>query len=316
MFVEITAPKGLIEMDIWYKEKRKANGGKVSPEIAMEALSYTNNFANIKFMLKDIESLETTEEKMKFKDVIFSMIEGRFSSADTIEKMRSIASECGFLDEFDKHRIYCNMQLKKGGFASLRRVYHNRFPKFCKISTLEELQEKAEFWGNNIDETPDVLICDVKGCIDLLGVDLPKYCDFSKASSVKLENVKGVENLKLKEDCDLMLAYMDVPKNVEFNKYKQCRFMHCRFVGCNRLSFKEGASCALYSCSNLPSNIDLSMCDSVYFSSLDLSGVKKVKLKDSAAKSKFKFAIDHYSDCIITTIDEECAMRKHVNALF
>ena len=68
MFVEITEPKDVIEVDIWYKEKRKANGGKISPEIAMESLSYTNNFANIKFMLKDIESLENVK---KHRFIIF-----------------------------------------------------------------------------------------------------------------------------------------------------------------------------------------------------------------------------------------------------
>jgi hypothetical protein len=75
MFVDIINPKGVIETDILYKEKRKANGGKVSPEIAMEMLSYTNNFANVKVILKEIERLESKENRLAFKEFVLSCVE-------------------------------------------------------------------------------------------------------------------------------------------------------------------------------------------------------------------------------------------------
>ena len=311
MFVEISEPKDVIEVDIWYKEKRKANGGKISPEIAMEALSYTNNFANIKFMLKDIESLENVEEKVKFKDVIFSMIEGRLSSADTIEKMRSIAKECDFLDEFEKHRIYCNMQLKKGGFASLRRVYHNRFPQFYKISTLEELLEKAEFWGNNIDETPDVLICDVRDNIEITKGRLPDICIFSKSKDVTFTQVAGMSKVvKLADDCVCKFLTMTVAKNVEFNKCKELVLFNCSLQNVKNFDLREDCELDLYNSRDLPKNMDLSMCGLINFNNASFKGVRKVRLKDSRDKSKLIGCACYFADCEIVTLEEEARMLK------
>ena len=311
MFVEISEPKDVIEVDIWYKEKRKANGGKISPEIAMEALSYTNNFANIKFMLKDIENLENVEEKVKFKDVIFSMIEGRLSSADTIEKMRSIASECGFLDEFDRHRVYCNMQLKKGGFTSLGRVYHNTFPQFCKISTFEELQEKAEFWGNNIDKTPDVLICDVKDDIEITEGRLPDFCIFSKSKNLTFTQVKGMGKVvKLEDDCVCKFLTMSIGKNVEFNKCKELVLFNCSLQNVKNFDLRKDCELNLYNSRDLPKNMDLSMCRCVNFDNVSFASVEKVRLKDERDKGKLIGMACYFTGCEIVTLEEEARMLK------
>jgi hypothetical protein len=268
MYVEIVEPKGMIEVDIWIKEQRTANGDKISPKIAMKALSFTNNLANIKTILKNIELLKSTEEKKQFKQVIFSMLEGRACTPDTIEKMKGIANECGFLDEFEKHKIYCN-GLARSGVP----IYHERYPRILKVKTLKDLVNKTFSWWE--EKMQDVLICeetdDIHVCADtqILWDKLPSVCIFPNAENVELYRIKGIKQLRLKEGCALTLEDMEVPNKVEFDKCKECKFNKCSFVSVDSASFREGADVLFYKCKSTPFRMDLSMCKCASFGGSD-----------------------------------------------
>jgi hypothetical protein len=314
MFVDISEPKDVIEVDIWYKETRKANGNKISPEIAMEALSYTNNFANIKTILNDIEKLETLEEKMQFKEVIFSMIEGRASSDDSIKKMKNIAKECGFLEEFEKHKVYCN-----GLAKSSVPIYHERYPKILKVATEKELVDATNKWRDK--EIEDVLICEetdfIHDCADteIHWDKLPSVCIFPNAEKVMLKEVKGIKQLRLKEGCALILENMVVPNKVEFDKCKECKFNKCSFVSVDSASFREGADVLFYKCKSTPFRMDLSMCKSASFGGSDFYDTKSIKLKNERMREKFKNETMYSLECNITTLEEELMMRELQNSL-
>jgi hypothetical protein len=305
MYVEIVEPKGMIEVDIWIKEQRTANGDKISPEIAMKALSFTNNLANIKTILKNIELLKSTEEKKQFKQVIFSMLEGRVCTPDTIEKMKGIANECGFLDEFEKHKIYCN-GLARSGVP----IYHERYPRILKVATNRELVYNALDWAVVEGYMPDVLVCEDAECIDITQGRLPSVCIFPNAENVELYSIKGIKQLRLKEGCALTLEDMEVPNKVEFDKCKECKFNKCSFLNVDSASFREGADVVFYKCKLTPFRMDLSMCNSVRFGGSDFHSTKSIKLKNGRMKENFKDNTIYSLECNITTLEEELRMRE------
>jgi hypothetical protein len=305
MFVEIVEPKSLIEVDIWYKEKKRANGGKVSPEIAMEALSYTNNFANIKTILRNIEELKTTEEKRQFKEVIFSMINGRVSTPDTMMKMENIARECGFLDEFERKKIVCK-GLAKSGIS----IYHEKYPRILKVATNEELVHNALDWDVVEGYMPDVLVCEDAESIDIPQGRLPSICIFPNARDVMLNEIKGIKQLRLKEGCVLNLEGMGVPGKVDLDKCRECQFNMCSFLNVDSASFREGADVVFYKCKFTPLRMDLSMCNSARFGGSDFRSTKSIKLKNGRMKENFKDNTAYSLECNITTLEEELRMRE------
>ena len=305
MYVEIVEPKGMIEVDIWIKEQRTANGDKISPKIAMKALSFTNNLANIKTILKNIELLKATEEKKQFKQVIFSMLEGRACTPDTIEKMKGIANECGFLDEFEKHKIYCN-RLARGGVP----IYHERYPRILKVATNEELVYNALDWAVVEGYMPDVLVCEDVECIDITQGRLPSICIFPNARDVMLNEIKGIKQLRLKEGCALTLEDMEVPGKVDLDKCRECQFNKCSFLNVDSASFREGADVLFYKCQSTPFRMDLSMCKSASFGGSDFYFTKSIKLKNERMREKFKNETMYPLECNITTLEEELRMRE------
>ena len=56
MFVEIeNTSMNIYDIEKWINDTRKANGGVISPEFAMEVLSKTNYYGHIKKVLKELE---------------------------------------------------------------------------------------------------------------------------------------------------------------------------------------------------------------------------------------------------------------------
>lgn len=302
MFIEIDKPKNAIDVENWLKKQRESNGGYLSPEIVEEALSYTNNFANIKFMLKEINRFKTKEEKLPFKDVIFSMVTDREYSDGSIEMMKDIAKECGFNDEFDKYVVYQKMNKNK--------TYHNFYPQIVSFDTKEEMLEEAVFWYMGAKKIPDVLICNDRGGIDIWDVILPEICYFPNSPLVNFERVKGLKEVKYKENCVLNFVEMSVPKNIEFDKCQSCYFDKCNFIGVDELNFGEGVEVNFYKCTQMPFRMDLSRCKIVGFGGSDFSGVRSIVLKNAFEKNRFKDNTTYSSECEILTVDEFLMMQQ------
>lgn len=300
MFIKIINPQSVHKVDKFIKDKRAENGGTISPEIAKEVLSFTNNYINIKFLLKEIKQLKDVEEKLKFKDVIFSMVTDREYSDGSIEMMKDIAKECGFNDEFERYIVYQKMNKNK--------TYHNLYPQIVIFDTKEEMLDETVFWYMGAKKIPDILICNAGGRIDISDVILPGVCCFPNSPLIYFERVKGLKEVKCKENCVLNFAEMSVPKDVEFDKCKSCYFNKCNFIGVDELNLGEGVEVNFYNCNRLPFRIDLSKCKSVRFGGSDFSGVRRVVLKNTLDKNMFKDNTIHSLECEILTADEFLAM--------
>lgn len=310
MFIEIDKPKNAIDVENWLKKQRESNGGYLSPKIVEEALSYTNNFANIKFILKEINRFKTKEEKLPFKNVIFSMVTNRECSDASIETMKNIAKECDFLDEFERYQRYCSTMAKNGGT-----VYHARYPHILKVATQKELVDNALDWAVVEGYMPDVLVCEDAECIDITQGRLPSVCIFPNARDVMLNEIEGIKQLRLKEGCVLTLEGMEVPGKVDLDKCRECQFNMCSFLNVDSASFREGAEVNFYKCTQMPFRMDLSRCNSASFGGSDFYRTKSIKLKNGRMKEKFRNDTISSLECNITTLEEELRMRELQNSL-
>ena len=258
MFVDIINPKGVIETDILYKEKRKANGGKVSPEIAMEMLSYTNNFANVKVILKEIERLESKENRLAFKEFVLSCVDGRCCSEQGYDLIKKIATEGGYIEELE-------------GVDKKDKVFHERFPRIYVAKSQRDLDVLNEYLvysavQNDYDakdfvdiKNYDMLVVDADIDLKFSGINIPSYCDFSKSDKVDL-NLANIKYMALKDGVDLRLEGVYVPKYIDFTKCNKFIAKSCEFYHNEALRFRDGACVNLAESSSLPPVVDLSNC--------------------------------------------------------
>ena len=170
----------IYDVEKWINNTRKANGGVISPEFAMEILSKTNHFAHIKKVVKSIKSRCVDESKklvpelvLPYKEFILSCVDGREMSPQTLEMLKELADTCGCIDEFktinDKPKFY-----KKHNCEG---IY------LSDVKTLPENLDLSQCLEVNLEK------CDLSGVKDL---------KFGKKEEVKLNKV-----MKLSEDIDL-----------------------------------------------------------------------------------------------------------------
>ena len=98
MFVKIhNMDMSVIDIDGWIKRRRNENG--MSPEFAMEVLSKTNHYGNIKTVLNCIEKLPL-EEQIKYKEFVVSAVCYRETSKDTFDRLLKLAVDGGYENYF------------------------------------------------------------------------------------------------------------------------------------------------------------------------------------------------------------------------
>ena len=269
-----------IEIDTILKKERNATGG-ISPLFAYEILKKTNHYANLKFILKEIDKVPD-EEKFLYKSFVLGAIEQRAHVKSVYEGLRNLAVAGGYLDEF----TYAD---------HWRKVY---FPKSCKVfypsyvsgKILTESDKKYDtiFIAPNEDDIidynnplsnnhlkfrklmlskdevlPQYVYIEGFNEICFAGCDLSKVEDISLSSHVELH----FENLEL-DDTFLKL----VRKNKFFYIYA-CDFDKIKN---QRLEFKEGAEVELFCSKNLPEVMDFSKCNIFRGDTTSYEGVKEV----------------------------------------
>ena len=103
MFVAIDNKEmDFLSVDAWINDVRDNTGGKViSPELAMDVLSKTNHYANIKKVLTNIKKNCTTKEQLEpYKEFILSCVDGREMSDVAMASLREMAKVLG--EDFEK----------------------------------------------------------------------------------------------------------------------------------------------------------------------------------------------------------------------
>lgn len=269
-----------IEIDTILKKERNATGG-ISPLFVYEILKKTNHYANLKFILKEIDKVPD-EEKFLYKSFVLGAIEQRAHVKSVYEGLRKLAVDGGYLDEFTHADHW-------------RKVY---FPKSCKvfypsyvsgkILTASDKNYDTIFIAPNEDDIIDynnpLSNNHLKFRKLMLSKDevLPQYvsiegfheicfagCDLSKVEDISLSGHVELhfENLEL-DDTFLKL----VRKNNFFYIYA-CDFDKIKN---QRLEFKEGAEVELFCSKNLPEVMDFSKCNIFRGDTTSYEGVKEV----------------------------------------
>ena len=251
MFVAIeNEGMNAFQVDGWIKRARNENGGLISPKLAVEVLSKTNHFANIKMLMKNINKLPD-EEKKKYKDFVLACVDCREQTPETMETLRSLADVCGVLDEFEevnkKSKIYDEYELGKT----------------VVVKSVDEFKKRR--------------------CGDLRDVtDLKIYFDCDEVSSLGCDFDNVVE-LRFAEGTDVQLkCAKNLPSKLDVSKCSKVNLSHCNLLHVTELSFAEGAEVDLSHSTNMPSKLDVSRCSKVYLYKGDLLFVGKLSFAEGA----------------------------------
>lgn len=288
MFVEIVEQKSGIELEIWLKKERNNNGGKLSPEIAMQTLNYTNDYAIMKFIIKEINRF-SDDEKLVFKDFVLSALDKREHSPNNLKDLRKIAVDGGYGDEFDK-------KLEENKNLTL-------YPCKKLLIIKPGSQHISRMYGMMAEEDYDVLVGDLSQYDAVIvsypenddkmyfkkrqfiiagkGVKLPKKFVFQKVedvrfTSVDMENVRGII-------CDNVLGISNVTNlssDIVINVGKNLYLNDRDLSDFHNIKINKGSSVWFYDLTGFPEGMDLSVCEKVNLQYCDLSKLPKQNFDD------------------------------------
>ena len=289
MFVPIdNVDMGVFKVDEWINHTRDASEGKlISPEFAMEILSKTNNFANIKKVLRNIrENCTTKEQLLPYKEFVLSCVDGREMSGEALASLQEMAKVCECEEEFDKlnakpkfydkkdcdnakvvrsdedikklvgHKVkaYFDMDSVKFGDSALEDVIAVSFKKGSKVKISNLLFEPEKM--------------DVSGCA------------YFYAEACNLSNIL---ELSFGEDTRVHIVLANkLSRNLDFSKCASVILQACGASTFDEFKLKDGADFTLCSVLDLPSNLNLSNCSKLVIKSCDLSKVEELKFREGA----------------------------------
>lgn len=282
MFVEIeNMDLNPIQVETEIKNRRNACG-KFTPELACWALTKTNNYANIKFVIRNIMRLPKSEWK-EYKDFVLSCVDGREQSEQALKDLRELAKACGCEEEF-------NLASKN------EKIY----PKdVCKTTCVGSVKELKEAIANgvfvyeaiikdehNIDLTNTDLSkvyrlkCSTNSCCYLSNSSLPcemdiiSYSiDFSGSNFSKVKKVTCVGDRYRGLTIDLS-EIVNLPA-IDLSNARKVRMMKCDLRNFDEFKFMDGADVDLSYSYNFPKVVDVSNAD-VDLEWCDFAGVEKI----------------------------------------
>jgi len=179
---------------------------------------------------------------------------------------------------------------KAGGYRDVD------FSSYEGVIVNGEIEEKIifgdEFFKDHSNHT-------LSGVLDLRGakeVDLQR-CDLSKVTKIIFGeganvNLRDAKNLPTNLDVS-MCEYVDLIRcnlegiDLEFREGATVNLSFCDLDGID-LEFREGAKVKLWHAKNLPTNLDLSMCDEMDLKWCDLDDVDELKFREGAKVDLYK----------------------------
>ena len=282
MFVKIKEHKSAVEIDGFLKKSRNVNNGKLHPDVAMQALSHTNHFANIKFIIKEINTL-SDEDKLGFKEFVLLAINGREHTPQNLKDLRKLAVEGGYVEEFDK--------VLESNKNAISYPYDNflMIGKYSKYTAHKYGMFKAEDYdaledGVDLSKYKTVMIVypdyrsESVGCreefvfsgediklpkkIILKNIDTVKFC-----ASVDMANVKEIV-------CDNNLDIFDtqnLSSDIAIDCGRDLYIGQADLTDFERIKIREGNNVLFFDITGFPSNLDISKCYKARFHKCDLT---------------------------------------------
>ena len=265
MFVEMKKELGMnaFECDVLIKKYRNdANG--LTPDDAMKILEYTNHYANIKKVVKEINKFETAEKRFKFKEFVLAAVEGREVTPEAFDSLYKLAVEGDYVREF---------------------LYAFAKPKFYKIKDCNMISKGFELDDDTIFSTLDLKDCDKavfdyhkcsKGTsVSVSENVLPLVSIFKNLTELNFngEGLKDVEDLILENVETVKFSYLNNNRlqNVDLSGCKNVYFTFVELEHCANIKFGEGATVKFSSIASMPQSMDLSLASNINLESCDLS---------------------------------------------
>lgn len=310
--VRYTHKENPINVDVFIKEERTKNGGFISPYIANKVLEMTNNFACIKFVIREINRLDKNK-KMEFEDFVYNAIAGREHSTEAYEGLKKLAVECGWEDGFISADKLPKCYDMYGDYfyeiTNEHDCWHADCRKYDKIKSRKRI--------NSFYAISDYM---------LQGMFLPLDCDFSLVENLRIVGIQSVKQerykkIKFKDGGTISLRLYDkAPNKLEFNRawvyiehtdlsivddlvFNDCeeaKFNSCvlpqnldvssvkvlNFFNISEKIEKLDIPCCdtivFENCDNIADGFDFSGCNNIRFTGCKLSNFSSFKFKDGA----------------------------------
>ena len=279
-------------IDEQIKRERDANDGIISPKFAMEILAKTNNFANIKKLVKTIkDTKKTKEDLLPYSEFILSCVDGREMSDMALADLRSLADICVIRDELEtineKPKVYSSKD-DKGRVVydkwGMKTVLSDNIPIFIDLSkgTRDRVWFRDDDFSNVVgikgDEGIELEFTRIKNIrknltIDSVGMVKFSFCDW----------VDGEGRLDLNGCRSLRISSSDkVPDNIDASSCNVVNFYAVDLGKFDKIKFGDDVDLTFKDCENMPEKLDLSFASAVGFIAVDLSKVKDLKFRDGA----------------------------------
>ena len=289
MFVIIdNKDMSVTDVDTWIKTTRDDNGGVISPGFAMEILSKTNFYGNIKKVLGHIKvKCKTKKEVLPYQKFLLSCVDEREMSDLAMADLRELADLCDCRKELEeinkKPKFYkkddCKNIIKAKAKSKLD-MFRLEGKKFCVLWEQESAYlNLCDLTGYKI-KFKEGMRLKMARAVGLQGI-----WDFSPCSEVDLSNASGLNGVLDFSSCckvDLHGSYL---VNVEGFK------------------FGEGAEVNLRKAYPLPETLDLSMCAKADMTGCNLEKVKLIKFKDKEQEKEFMQDTSNFRGKIVYSSD-------------
>jgi hypothetical protein len=311
MFVKIenTNESATAVLD-WLQRSRNANGGVISPEIAMELLKKTNFYGHIKVVLKNIDKMPD-KEKIKYKDFVLSAIDEREQKGEALKGLRALADVCGVRDEFEtlnkKLKFYSRTECSISYVTvKTKKEFEALKGKFLRVifdnSDNDDLNDNLEYLdGCDFTGIKELKFAPGSTALFEYGAKMPKIIDVSKCLWVRFEetDLSRVEELKLGDCVSVVFECCEnLPKNLDVSMCSTIEINNCDLRDIKELKFKDGAEVSLRG-SYLSKVLNVSNCSEVDMEDCDFISVKQVKFKNKAQREEIRDKVYNFNAKVV-----------------
>lgn len=226
-----------IQIDAWIKTRRNAEK-IITPEFALEILKRTNNFANIKVVVKEIQKLPK-EKQLEYKDFVLSAVSSRMQTEQTLEALCQLAIDGDYLQEF----IDENTNSK---------IY---FSKTCRTKQINNTNPSEQDFS-----TYDTLVC-YSQRVGLLSstiekCTLPQYVSFVNLKEINLidNNYNNSKEINFSSISRINISHQTsiLPEELDFSSCQKVRFSFCDLSSIKTLQMPPQTTLSIQGCWNLP----------------------------------------------------------------
>ena len=230
-----------IQIDAWIKTRRNAEK-IITPEFALEILKRTNNFANIKVVVKEIQKLPK-EKQLEYKDFVLSAVSSRMQTEKTLEALCQLAIDGDYLQEF----IDENTNSK---------IY---FTKTCRTKQINNTNPSEQDFS-----TYDTLVC-YSHRVGLLSstiekCTLPQYVSFVNLKEINLinNNYSNTTEINFGPTTKVSISHQEskLPEELDFRSCAKVCFFFCDLSSLKTLHIAPQSTIQIQGCRNLPQTME------------------------------------------------------------